>query len=102
MFQFAVAGVTALIAIAITLGIGTVILGATSTSIDCKTIEGYTAARAAGGGQPAVAESYTGYAKACLDAQNTTQSSYGLIIIVLILIGAAVILGALRLFSGGA
>ena len=93
MFQFAVAGVTALIAIAITLGIGTVILGATTTSIDCKTIDGYNSDTPA---------SSTGYAKACLDAQATTQSSYGLIIIVLILIGAAVILGALRLFSGGA
>ena len=41
-------GVVAIIAIAITIGIGTSILGSTGSAFDCKTLDGYTAAGTTG------------------------------------------------------
>ncbi|MDA8008466.1 MAG: hypothetical protein MPK62_00220 [Alphaproteobacteria bacterium] len=43
-------GVVAIIAIAITIGIGTSILGSTGSAFDCKTLDGYTASSTTGHG----------------------------------------------------
>ena len=86
-------GVVAIIAIAITIGIGTSILGSSSSAFDCKTLDGYTSS---GGGTYAEGS----WAKACIDAQKQTTQAWTLIPIVLIVIVAAIIITVLRGFYG--
>ncbi|MDA8008468.1 MAG: hypothetical protein MPK62_00230, partial [Alphaproteobacteria bacterium] len=80
------------IAIAITIGIGTSILGSSSSAFDCSTLDG-----AEGITDPT---NYTGWAKACIDAQAQTTQAWTLIPIVLIVIVAAIIITVLRGFYG--
>ncbi|MDA8008467.1 MAG: hypothetical protein MPK62_00225 [Alphaproteobacteria bacterium] len=98
-------GVVAIIAIAITIGIGTSILGSSSSAFDCKTLDGYTTPVDANGDGDFVdsgdtQEAYDGWAKACLDAQKQTTQAWTLIPIVLIVIVAAIIITVLRGFYG--
>ena len=81
--------VVAFIAVAILLGVGTIILG--NSSMDCSGLSGYTS----GVGGSTV--NSTGWASACLDSNSTSQSAYALLMITLIVIAAVVILAVVRM-----
>ena len=91
-------GVVAIIAIAITIGIGTSILGSSSSAFDCKTLDGYVGPDS----DPTIDEQYPpgSWARACYDAQQQTTQAWTLIPIVLIVIVAAIIITVLRGFYG--
>ena len=78
--------VGAFIAVAILLGVGTVILG--NSTMDCTNLDGYNSTTPA---------SSTGWASACLDANAQSQSAYTLLLITLIVIAAVVILTVVRM-----
>lgn len=82
--------VGAFIAVAILLGVGTVILG--NSTMDCSQLPGYTV----GPGSTLTTNS-TGWAATCLDSNEQTQSAYALLLIVLIVIAAVVILTVVRM-----
>lgn len=78
--------VGAFIAVAILLGVGTIILG--NSSMDCTGLSGYSS------GLPSAS---TGWAGACVDANTQSQSAYTLLMITLIVIAAVVILSVVRM-----
>ena len=88
-------GVVAIIAIAITIGIGTSILGSSSSAFDCSTLDGYDSTLS---GDARYTEG--SWSKACIDAQKQTTQAWTLIPIVLIVIVAAIIITVLRGFYG--
>lgn len=77
--------VGAFIAVAILLGVGTIILG--NSTMDCSGLPGYTAE----------VDASTGWAGTCEDANQQAQSAYVLLLIVLIVIAAVVILTVVRM-----
>ncbi|MDA8008471.1 MAG: hypothetical protein MPK62_00240 [Alphaproteobacteria bacterium] len=85
-------GVVAIIAIAITIGIGSTILGSSSSAFNCQNLQGYNS----------TSQTYaTGsWAATCRDAQAQTTQAWTLIPIILIVIVAAIIITVLRGFYG--
>lgn len=81
--------VGAFIAVAIMLGIGTLILGGATT--DCSTVLDYNSTTGA---------TQTGWAAACENANSQSQAGYGLLIVTLIVLAAAVVLTVVRMLSG--
>jgi hypothetical protein len=77
--------VGAFIAVAILLGVGTIILG--NSTMDCSGLPGYSTTAGAS----------TGWAGTCEDANDQAQSAYVLLLIVLIVIAAVVILTVVRM-----
>jgi len=80
--------VGAFIAVAIMLGIGTLILGGAAT--DCSGITGYN--------ETTPADS-TGWASQCLANNTQSQAGYNLLIITLIVLAAVVVLTVVRMLS---
>ena len=79
--------VSVFIAAAILLFVGTLVLGNPSLG-QCTSLPGYNS------GTPA---SSTGWAKQCVDLGSQTQSSYGLLGLILVVIAAVAILLVVRL-----
>ena len=77
------------IAVAILIGLGPQILG--NTVMDCTNLPGYVDT-----GTPATTNS-TGWAFTCIQANDSTQNAYSLLIIVLVVIAAVVILFVVKL-----
>lgn len=77
--------VGAFIAVAILLGVGTIILG--NSTMDCSGLDGFSSTAGAS----------TGWAETCEDANDQAQSAYVLLLIVLIVIAAVVILTVVRM-----
>ena len=75
------------IAVAIMLGIGTLILGGATT--DCSTVDGWTGAEA----------NATGWAAQCVDNNTQAQAGYALLIITLIVLAAVVVLTVVRMLG---
>jgi len=84
------------IALAIMLGIGTMILG--GSVADCTTINDYVAANDDGG--VTNDHNQTGWAASCYTSAAQSQSGYGLLMVSLIVLAAAVVLIVVRLLSG--
>ncbi len=80
------------IALSIMLGIGTLILGGSVT--DCTSINDFNVT-AAGVGDP-----QTGWALQCENNNAQSQSGYGLLMVSLIVLAAAVVLIVVRMLSG--
>ncbi len=99
------------IAVAIMLGIGTLILGGAAT--DCTTITGFNSTvRSASelGGNVTVGDVYfddgttffgiqTGWSLQCIANNTQSQSGYALLIIVLIVLAAVVVLTVVRMLA---
>ena len=83
--------VGAFIAVAIMLGIGTLILGGAAT--DCTSITGYDADRQ----NPTTNQ--TGWAGQCITNNTQSQAGYNLLIITLIVLAAVVVLTVVRMLS---
>lgn len=79
--------VGAFIAVAIMLGIGTLILGGAAT--DCSNVEGYSS----------TAGSSTGWALQCENNNTQSQAGYNLLIITLIVLAAVVVLTVVRMLA---
>lgn len=77
--------VGAFIAVAIMLGIGTLILGGAAT--DCTSVQGYSATGS------------TGWALQCENNNAQSQAGYNLLIITLIVLAAVVVLTVVRMLS---
>ena len=82
------------VVVAIVLSIGLTILGNTSAGFDCKDLEGYNA----GGADDAAKYPDGTWAGICHANSEIVMSSYAIISISLIVIGAVVILVILRMF----
>ncbi|MBT7824570.1 MAG: hypothetical protein HN605_05190 [Thaumarchaeota archaeon] len=80
--------VGAFIAVAIMLGIGTIILGGAAT--DCSTVTGYDSTTPA---------SSTGWAQQCLQNESQSQAGYSLLMITLIVVAAVVVLTVVRMLG---
>lgn len=80
--------VGAFIAVAIMLGIGTIILGGAAT--DCSTVSGYDSTTPA---------SSTGWALQCLQNESQSQAGYSLLMITLIVVAAVVVLTVVRMLG---
>ena len=78
------------IALSIFLGIGTLILGGSVT--DCSQLAGFDSTN-----EPPV---HTGWAEQCVTNSEQSQSGYGLLMVSLIVLAAAVVLIVVRLLSG--
>ena len=76
------------IALSIMLGIGTLILGGSVT--DCSQLEGYDSTTAA---------AHTDWAEQCVNNNAQSQSGYGLLMVSLIVLAAAVVLIVVRMLS---
>ncbi len=76
------------IAVAIMLGIGTLILGGAAT--DCSTITGFNATAGA---------TQTGWSLQCENNNTQSQSGYALLIITLIVLAAVVVLSVVRMLA---
>ena len=76
------------IALSIMLGIGTLILGGSVT--DCEQLDGYAGTNGA---------TSTGWAKQCITNNEQSQSGYGLLMVSLIVLAAAVVLIVVRMLS---
>jgi hypothetical protein len=88
--------VGAFIAVAIMLGIGTLILGGAATN--CANVAGYTGAIA--GVQNAASDANaTGWALQCIRNNTQSQAGYNLLIITLIVLAAVVVLTVVRMLS---
>ena len=83
--------VGAFIAVAIMLGIGTLILGGAAT--DCTTINSYDDTR------DNAATNQTGWAGQCITNNEQSQAGYNLLIIVLIVLAAVVVLTVVRMLA---
>jgi hypothetical protein len=83
--------VGAFIAVAIMLGIGTLILGGAAT--DCTGVDGFV-----DGGTVATTNS-TGWALQCIANNEQSQAGYNLLIITLIVLAAVVVLTVVRMLS---
>ena len=79
------------IAVAIMLGIGTLILGGAAT--DCTTINDFDETR------DSFATNQTGWAGQCLTNNTQAQSGYSLLIITLIVLAAVVVLSVVRMLA---
>ena len=90
MYENIIGGVIAIIGVAIILGVGTTILGSTSTSFDCSTLKGYAGTNGVDS---------TGWAKTCIDTNEQSRQAWLLIPVVIIVIAAVIILGVLRHFG---
>ena len=88
--------VGAFIAVAIMLGIGTLILGGAAT--DCSNVDGYTTGSLVSGATNTTADS-TGWASQCLTNNTQSQAGYNLLIITLIVLAAVVVLTVVRMLS---
>ena len=77
------------IALSIMLGIGTLILGGSVT--DCTSINDYNSTEGA---------TQIGWAGQCLSNNSQAQSGYGLLMVSLIVLAAAVVLIVVRMLSG--
>lgn len=84
------------IALAIMLGIGTLILGGSVS--DCTTVNDYVLADDDLG--VTNDHNQTGWAAQCFTAQAQSQSGYGLLMVSLIVLAAAVVLIVVRMLSG--
>ena len=84
------------IALSIMLGIGTLILGGSVT--DCTQINDYVAANDDGGATNT--HNQTGWAGQCFSSNAQSQSGYGLLMVSLIVLAAAVVLIVVRMLSG--
>ena len=82
--------VTVFIAVAIILGIAVAILGETGSSFDCNSLQGSD-------GTDGLTSADKGWAKACYDVQDTSQDSFGLLVVLLVVISAVAILTVVRL-----
>lgn len=80
--------VGAFIAVAIMLGIGTLILGGAAT--DCSGVDGYNITTPADS---------TGWAAQCIANNEQSQAGYNLLIITLIVLAAVVVLTVVRMLS---
>lgn len=90
--------VAAFIGIAIMLGIGTQILG--NTTMDCTSLPDYNATVPSAGQEAAgvtLDNQQTGWAKTCVDGNDSTQNAYALLIIILIVVAAVAILFVVRM-----
>jgi len=74
--------VTVFIGIAIMLSVGVVILGNASSGFDCSTLSG---------------NATTGWQKACNDVATQSQTSFGLLVVLLIVVAAVAILVVIRM-----
>ena len=83
------------IAAAILIGIGAVILGSAVT--DCTGITGYVVGDDDDGATPT--HNQTGWAGQCFSNQEQSQSGYGLIGVVLIVLAAVIVLSVVRLLA---
>lgn len=81
----------AFIAVAIMLGIGTMILGGSAT--ECSGVDGYV-----DGGTTTTTNS-TGWALQCIANNEQSQNGYNLLMIVLIVISAVIVLTVVRMLS---
>ena len=87
------------IAVAIMLGIGTIILGGAAT--DCSGVQGYTTGNLSSSGiQNAASDANaTGWAAQCVANNTQAQAGYALLIITLIVLAAVVVLTVVRLLG---
>ncbi len=87
------------IAVAIMLGIGTLILGGAAT--DCTTITGFNATIPNATSHPTVTvdNQQTGWPAQCITNNTQSQSGYGLLIITLIVLAAVVVLSVVRMLA---
>lgn len=86
------------IAVAIMLGIGTIILGGAAT--DCTQIQGYTGGSEGAPVQSAAADANaTGWAAQCVSNNTQSQAGYALLIITLIVLAAVVVLTVVRMLG---
>lgn len=74
--------VTVFIGIAIMLSVGVVILGNASSGFDCSSLSG---------------NATTGWQKACNDVAKQSQTSFGLLVVLLIVVAAVSILVVIRM-----
>ena len=90
--------VGAFIAVAIMLGIGTLILGGAAT--DCSTIIGYLdpTVNSTGGTDPPL-QVNTGWSLQCETNNTQSQAGYNLLIITLIVLAAVVVLTVVRMLA---
>ena len=84
------------IAVAIMLGIGTLILGGATT--DCTNVDGFTTGGLTQGDTNTTADS-TGWASQCLSNNTQSQAGYALLIITLIVLAAVVVLTVVRMLA---
>ena len=84
------------IALSIMLGIGTLILGGSVT--DCTSINDYVAANDDGG--VTTDHNQTGWSASCYTSSGQAQSGYGLLMVSLIVLAAAVVFIVVRMLSG--
>ncbi len=86
------------IAVAIMLGIGTIILGGATT--DCSTVNGYTGNELKGQVQTVAQDANaTGWAGQCVANNVQAQAGYALLIITLIVLAAVVVLTVVRMLG---
>ncbi len=89
------------IAVAIMLGIGTLILGGAAT--DCTTITGYNATVPAENDTRSIYDNsiaeQTSWSNQCLTNNQQSQAGYNLLIIVLIVLAAVVVLTVVRMLA---
>ena len=110
--EFSVIGIiTIFIAATIMLSIGTTILG--STSLDCdfngdgtppkgaSTAADYVKTSGANtvGKTAITGTTYNEWEKTCLETQTSSESSYGLLVLIILIIAAVGVLGAIRLLG---
>ncbi len=84
------------IALSIMLGIGTLILG--GSVADCTTVNDYVLANDDLG--VTTDHNQTGWAASCFSNNAQSQSGYGLLMVTLIVLAAAVVLIVVRMLSG--
>jgi len=93
--------VGAFIAVAIMLGIGTLILGGAAT--DCTSITGYNATVPTGNDAVSIYDGsiaeQSGWSNQCLTNNQQSQAGYNLLIITLIVLAAVVVLTVVRMLS---
>jgi hypothetical protein len=85
------------IAVAIMLGIGTIILG--GATADCTQVDGYTGDSPHPTQSAAGDANATGWAAQCVSNNAQAQSGYALLIITLIVLAAVVVLTVVRMLG---
>ena len=85
------------IAVAIMLGIGTLILG--GAVADCTTISDFNATAPNATAGETVENIQTGWASQCFSNNTQSQSGYSLLIITLIVLAAVVVLSVVRMLA---
>ncbi len=93
--------VGAFIAVAIMLGIGTLILGGAAT--DCSNVQGYNVQNSTGDADGSASDgtldTSIGWALQCATNNTQSQAGYNLLIITLIVLAAVVVLTVVRMLS---